>query len=106
MSKEPDVAVKILMSWDIAPGREQEYFEFVVREFLPGVQQLGFSLDGAWATVYGDHPQILVDAILSDQREAEKLMHSDKWQSLFGQLQDFIINYSIKIVPARDSFQF
>ena len=100
------MAVKILMSWDIAPGHEQEYFEFVVREFLPGVQQLGFTLEGAWATVYGDHPQILIDAVLSDHHEAEKLMLSDKWQSLFGQLQDFILNYSIKIVPARDSFQF
>ena len=100
------MAVKILMSWDIAPGHEQEYFEFVVREFLPGVQQLGFTLDGAWATVYGDHPQILIDAVLQDHLEAENLMHSDKWQSLFGQLQDFILNYSIKIVPARDSFQF
>ena len=100
------MAVKILMSWDIAPGREQEYFEFVVREFLPGVQQLGFTLEGAWATVYGNHPQILVDAVLPDHHEAEKLMHSEKWQNLFGQLQNFILNYSIKIAPARDGFQF
>ena len=26
---------KLIMTWDIAPEREQEYFEFVVREFIP-----------------------------------------------------------------------
>ena len=36
--------VKLLMSWDIAPEHEQEYFEFVVREFIPGVQRMGFEL--------------------------------------------------------------
>ena len=50
------------MTWDIAPEHEQEYFEFVVREFIPGVQRLGFELSDAWATVYGDQPQILVGA--------------------------------------------
>ena len=35
------MAVKMLMTWDIIPGREQEYFEFVVRDFIPGVQRLG-----------------------------------------------------------------
>jgi len=33
--------IKLLMSWDIAPEHEEEYFEFVVREFLPGVAGLG-----------------------------------------------------------------
>jgi hypothetical protein len=54
------MAVKLIMSWDIQPEREQEYFEFVVREFIPGVQRLGFELSDAWATVFGSEPQILV----------------------------------------------
>ena len=31
--------VKVIMSWDIKEGQEQEYFEFVVRHFMPGVQK-------------------------------------------------------------------
>jgi hypothetical protein len=54
-----NVAVKLLMTWDILPGREQEYFEFVVRDFIPGVQHMGMEPSDAWYTMYGNQPQIM-----------------------------------------------
>lgn len=98
--------VKLLMSWDITPEREQEYFEFVVREFIPGVQRLGFELSDAWATVFGDQPQILVAATADTSERANQILDSADWQSLNNQLQDFVRNYSIKMVEARKGFQF
>ncbi|MDZ4159679.1 MAG: hypothetical protein U1B80_07805 [Anaerolineaceae bacterium] len=94
------------MTWDIAPDREQEYFEFVVREFIPGVQRLGFELSDAWATVYGSHPQILVGAVLPSLGSAKRLLKSPEWESLNNQLKDFVLNYSHKIVPSSGGFQF
>ncbi len=98
--------VKLIMTWDIAPGHEQEYFEFVVREFLPGVQRLGFELSDAWATAYGSRPQILVGAVLPSNAKARQVLRSPDWKSLHNKLEDFITNYSEKIVPARNGFQF
>lgn len=98
--------VKLLTSWDITPEREQEYFEFVVREFIPGVQRLGFELSDAWATVFGDQPQILVAATSVSSERANQILDSSDWQSLNNQLQDFVHNYSIKMVEARKGFQF
>ncbi len=94
------------MSWDIAPNHEQEYFEFVVRDFLPGIQGLGFELNDAWATVYGAHPQILVTAMLPSLAKARSVLTSEGWSSLYNQLKDFVQNYSLKIVEARGGFQF
>lgn len=94
------------MTWDIAPGHEQEYFEFVVREFLPGVQRLGFELSDAWATAYGSRPQILVGAVLPSMSKAHQVLRSSDWKSLHNKLEDFITNYTEKIVPARNGFQF
>jgi hypothetical protein len=48
------MAVKLLMTCDIAPEHEQDYFEYVIGEFIPGVQRLGFQPAEAWATIYGD----------------------------------------------------
>ena len=98
--------VKLIMSWDIAPEHEEEYFEFVVREFLPGVQQLGLELSDAWATVYGSKPQILVGATLPTMSKARQIMDSSEWISLNNRLQDFVRNYTFKLVPARGGFQF
>ena len=51
--------MKLLMSWNIRTGREAEYFEFVVKEFAPGLIRLGLQTSEAWYTLYGDCPQML-----------------------------------------------
>ena len=42
--------VKLMMTWDILPGREEEYFEFHIRKFVPGLENLGLTLNEAWLT--------------------------------------------------------
>ena len=96
---------KLLMTWDIVPEREQEYFEFVVREFIPGVQRLGFELTDAWATIYGTQPQIMVAATLPSLEKIQQVMHSAEWKSLSNQLQDFVQNFTQKVVEAQGGFQ-
>ena len=100
------MSVKLIMSWDIAPNQEQEYFEFIVRDFIPGVQRLGFDLSDAWATVYGTQPRIMVVITLPSYDDAQQLLSTAEWSSLNNQLQDYVINYSHKIVPAQGGFQF
>lgn len=100
------MAIKLIMTWNIAPEHEQEYFEFVVREFIPGVQRLGFELSDAWATVYGSHPQIMVGATLPSLTTAQKILRSPEWKTLSNQLMDYVRDYSEKIVEARGGFQF
>jgi len=97
---------KLIMTWDIAPEREQEYFEFVVREFIPGVQRLGFELTDAWATIYGAQPQIMVGATLPSLAKVQQVLRSSEWESLSNQLQDFVQNFSQKVVEAQGGFQF
>jgi hypothetical protein len=99
------VTVKLIMTWDIAPGREQEYFEFVVREFIPQVQQLGMELKDAWLTMYGDQPQIMASAQMSDLTSMQGILDSKEWQGLINRLLDFVENYQYKIVPAKTGFQ-
>ncbi len=100
------MAAKLIMTWDIAPDREQEYFEFVVREFIPGVQRLGFEVSDAWVTVYGNQPQVMVGATLPTASKVKQVLRSSDWKSLNNQLLDFVKNYSQKVVEARGGFQF
>ena len=100
------MAVKILMTWDISQDNEQEYFEFVISELIPGVQRLGFQPLDAWATIYGDYPQIQVGMIAMDAETAQQMLDSDEWETLREKLFGFISNYSYKIIPARSGFQF
>jgi hypothetical protein len=97
--------VKLLMSWDIKPGAESDYFEFVVREFAPGIMKLGIQPTEAWYTVYGDGPQILTGAIAEDLPTLKSILVSDDWRQLKNKLFDYVTNFDSKIVRATGRFQ-
>lgn len=97
--------VKLLMTWDITPGREQEYFEFVVREFVPGMQDLGIQPTEAWLTTYGDSPQILTGGVAESLKAMNSALATDEWTQLRSRLQEFVENFRIKVVKATGGFQ-
>jgi hypothetical protein len=98
--------VKILMTWDITSEHEQEYFEFVIGEFVPGVQRLGLQPAEAWATLYGTSAQIQVELLAENVAQANSALESADWTMLQDRLFTYIKNYSYKIVPSRGGFQF
>jgi len=99
------VAVKILMTWDILPGREQDYFKFIVRDWIPGLQQLGMEPSDAWFTMFGDQPQIMAAAQISSLSSLQRVLDSPDWQNLTQQLLDYVENFNYKVVQARGGFQ-
>lgn len=98
--------VKLLMTWDITPEHEQEYFEFVIGEWIPGIQRLGLEPVEAWATIYGEYPQIQVAMLSPDMPNAQRVLNSPEWNRLRDRLFEFVRNYNIKVVPAKGGFQF
>ena len=100
------MAVKVLMTWDIAAERDQEYFEFIIGEFIPGMQRLGLQPAEAWATIYGSYPQIQVGLLAADIVEARRIIDSPDWVILQDKLFNFVKNYSYTVVPSRPGFQF
>jgi hypothetical protein len=97
--------VKLLMTWDIRPGRESEYFEFVVQEFAPKLVKLGIQPTEAWYTVYGNAPQILTGAVTEDRKTMDAILKGEEWQTLRDKLLTFVNNFAYKIVPAVGNFQ-
>jgi hypothetical protein len=102
------MSVKLLMNWDIKSGRDQEYFEFVVREWVPTIQRLGLKPTGAWYTVYSrtkDAPQIMTESIAENVDAVKEILGSEDWLSLHERLQEFVENYKQKIVHVNGGFQ-
>ena len=97
--------VKLLMSWDIKSGRDAEYFEFVVRDFVPGITRLGLQPTEAWFTLYGDRPQILTGGIAQDLPTMKNILQSDEWANLHDKLMEYVHNYEQKIVRATSGLQ-
>ncbi len=100
------MAVKVLMTWNVKANSEQAYFEFVIGEFIPGLQQIGLQPVDAWATLYGEYPQIQVGTLTTDLGTAKKILNSADWLALQEKLLAYVTDFSYKIVPARPGFQF
>ncbi|MGH2520930.1 MAG: hypothetical protein ACRDH2_00370 [Anaerolineales bacterium] len=99
------MAVKLLMSWDIKPGQDQEYFEFMVREWVPGLQRLGLEPTDAWLTMYGSSPQILTGGTAKNLKVMQQILETEEWQALKHQLLSLVDNYDQKVIKATGGFQ-
>ena len=99
--------VKLIMQWDIRLGREQEFSEFVVREFAPRLMQLGVEPSEVLYTMYGDGPQMLTIGAVESKDKLVEILDSDGWRKLHEKLLAYVTNYAQKVV--RDNgrnFQF
>ena len=96
---------KLILRWDIQPGSESEYFEFMVSEFIPGLKKMGIAEPGVWYTAYGDAEQILVSGMTETKEHMEYILRSNDWDRLQDRLVELVSNYSQKILPASGGFQ-
>ena len=97
---------KLLLSWDVLPDREQDYFEFMVREFTPRLTNLGITPIEAWFTLYGkDTPQVVMEGMTDDLATMQSLLATDEWQTLKGKLLDFVTNFNQKVIRGRSHLQ-
>ena len=105
MNGEADMTTRMILRWDIQPGVESEYFEFMVSEFIPGLKRLGIVDPGVWYTAYGDAEQILVSGTTETKDHMQYVLRSSEWARLKDRLEGLVNNFSQKITPARGGFQ-
>lgn len=97
--------VKLLMTWDIKSGHDQEYFEFMVREWLPGLQRLGLEPSDNWLTMYGNASQIMMGVLAGNLKAMRQTLDTEDWGALKSQLLTLVDNYEQKIIKATGGFQ-
>lgn len=86
------------MKWDIKVGREQPYFEFVMREFAPGLMQLGIEPAEVWYTIYGNGPQMLTIGEVNNFERIQDVLQSADWKKLHSKLLMYVTNYTQRVV--------
>ena len=99
------MAAKVLMSWDVRSETESEYFEFLVHEFIPGLNKMGISDIQVWYTQYGDCEQKLASGIANSTQEMQIALSSHAWEELNEKLQNFVDDFSQKVIEATGGFQ-
>lgn len=99
--------VKFLLTYDIRPEIQDQYFQFVLGEMVPTLQSMGLVMGGAWHTAYGPYPMRLVEFVAEDRATLDRVLASPAWADMESRLQHYVKNYGRKTVPLRENvFQF
>jgi hypothetical protein len=93
------------MGWNILPGQESEYFDFILREFEPELSKLGLHVTDVWYTIYGDWPQIVTGTVTGDLETVQEILVSEQWQVLKRRLLKYVTDYQQKVIPATGEYQ-
>lgn len=98
--------VKVLLSYDMQEGREEECQRYVMQTLAPGLSRLGLRITDAWYTLWGDAPQILGGGVVESLEQANEILNSSDWDELIEGLDPFVENFEVRVVSANGKMDF
>jgi hypothetical protein len=93
---------KILISYDMQAGKEQECQEYLINKLAPGLARLGFRIADVWYTIWGNSPQILSGGLIEDLEQAQRIFQSESWAQLAEGMALITDNFQVRVVKSRD----
>ncbi|ABX07426.1 hypothetical protein Haur_4795 [Herpetosiphon aurantiacus DSM 785] len=86
--------IKLLMSWNIAEGREQAHLEYVTSEFVPALMKHG-AISDAWLSLGGtpEAPEMILGITSDEEIELRSFMQSNEWQELSAKLSRHVADF-------------
>jgi len=93
--------MKVLISYDMQKGKEQECQEYLVNKMAPGLGRLGFRFSDVWYTIWGKSPQILGGGEVKDQAQAQAIFTSDAWKRMSHDMEQMTENFKLRLVQSR-----
>ncbi|HEY3278186.1 MAG TPA: hypothetical protein VGJ94_16345 [Syntrophorhabdaceae bacterium] len=87
-----------VQSWDIVRGRESEYTDFVLREYLPVMQKIGLPIIGGFHVVIGAGPTISAVSTPSDITGLQRALDSHEFPLITDEFQKYIVNYGSRLL--------
>lgn len=107
--RDPQIIIpryKMIVTYDLLPGDRDSYYQFVMGELVPALQDMKVYMTEAWHTGYGNHPLRMMSFVAEEYTTIQDLLESTRWRELESQLQMYVENYTRKVIEYRRGFQF
>ncbi len=92
------MAVLFNQHWDIAPGRQKEYSDFVMTYYNPTLDRVGIRLVGGYYVTIGMGPRIIAVGLAESLRDLEAALASAEYEEITNRLMAFVTHYHSKIL--------
>lgn len=85
--------------FNIIPGKEKEYTEFVLKDHLPTMEKLGIKMTGGWRVVVGCGPYIVAEGTANSLIEIAKAIDTDEFRRVTKILTSrYVTDYSSRLL--------
>ena len=96
------MTVKLMHYWTIIPSKVDEYADFIVNEFIPGINGLGIHTVAGWSVLVGSYSEVIVETVSNDLDQLELALKSTEYRRLKSDLLNYINHYKTKVlVPLK-----
>jgi hypothetical protein len=92
------MTVKLNQYWTVLPGKTEEYNKFILKKFIPGVNQLGLHTVAVWSVLVGAYSEIMFESVTSDLDLLEQAMKKNKYKELKSDLLNYVKKYKTKVL--------
>lgn len=91
------MAILFSQDWDIFPGREDDYENFIM-EYLPQCVKLGLQPVGGFYVEVGFGPRIVFVSSVESLEDLCTVLCKKEYKDLLLELKKYVINYLVKVL--------
>jgi hypothetical protein len=91
--------VKFIQYWDVLPEREEEFRKFVVKSYIPGINETGLlKIVESWHVASGEGPFNIMEGVADSVKSINNLLQLDEFKKLNHLLHFLVTNYKTKLL--------
>ena len=92
------MAVKLMHYWTINPSSKEAYADFIIKQFIPGVNRLGMHTVAGWSVLVGSYSEIIMETVSSDLNMLETALKTREYRLLKSDLLNLVTDYKTKVM--------
>lgn len=92
------MAVKLMHYYTIIPSQNDAYKEFIIKKFIPEINQLGLHTVAGWSVLVGSYSEVILETASSDLDQLEAALKSEEYRHLKSDLLNYIKKYKTKVL--------
>jgi hypothetical protein len=92
------MTVKLNHYWTIIQGKKKEYDKFIIKKFIPKINQLGMHTVAGWSVLVGAYSEIIFESVSNDLDQLEKALQDKKYKEVKAELLNYVKKYKTKVL--------
>lgn len=90
--------VKFSQYWDVIPGKEADYDQFIKTQFYPAMEAIGIRVGGEWKVLIGESPNMFFEGRCDHAEQLLSALKSQKFRAMKYELLKLVTNYSSRVL--------